>query len=144
MEKRLLNFDERKSLLEMAMSLFDYRMRVFSLSEQIAENFCLICYAIKYGKYVSHWENELKGHLSSIRKLKVKSGNKKKALYKELYDKCELNDPDLIYDLIVHKFKSENIELEKVFCQHFCDCLPMLIDCLAEKITIEKFFKICF
>ena len=78
-------------ITEMAMSLKDYKNKVESLMQQILENWCLVRYTTITGDKAdlkNHWCLELSAHINNVASMKVKSGDKHKALYSlwNMYD----------------------------------------------------------
>lgn len=99
-------------ITEMAMPLKDYKSRVEFLMQQILENWCLVRYATISGdktEWKKHWSMELAAHINNVASMKVKNGDKQKALYSlwNMYDWD--TDESCIARRLITKFEIENL-----------------------------------
>jgi hypothetical protein len=130
---------ERMGILtEMAMSLKDFKNRIFFGRVNLVENWCLCKYCQLFDREntcFSHWKRELRECLSSLKRVELKSNvDPRKPLKKVLVDDCELNNPSIVKKLINDKFNEErlfNREQDYIVCEHFANALPSLIEYLG-------------
>ena len=102
-------------ITEMAIPLKDYKNKVESLMQQILENWCLVRYSTISGdktEWKKHWSMELAAHINNVASMKVKNGDKQKALYSlwNMYDWD--TDESCIAQRLWTKFYKENIPTE--------------------------------
>lgn len=113
--KSLVEYLDLSQINEMASSLTELRTQVNNISDQILQNWCLVKLADEYpDKSFSidrnHWASELKGHMNSITKIKVKSGRKDKTIRNVWIDVLELDDPIEVSKAIRKKFNEEGLQ----------------------------------
>lgn len=117
---------------EMATKLSEFNLSVKNIIDQIIENWCLVrwcdnnIYSQTSERLRNHWAGELKGHMNSIAKIKLKSGRKDKTIRKILIDDLELNDNDVIANIIRKKFNDEG--LSKYINNISADCANHITD----------------
>ena len=134
---------------EMAHDSKEYKRRVDGLLPQIAENWCLIYFFVRIGKpclNISHWMNELNGHMASIMRMKPKNGRIDKLLYQVWNENDFDTDPQCVYICISNKFFKEgvdiindkrNAEVLDEACQSFVKSTREIINIIANKNTLR-------
>lgn len=124
-------------LNEMSLTLKEYKRRLEFLRCQIVENWCLCKWCQLYDPKCSifnHWSNELKAYIKSLKFLKVKAGDKRKAT-EQTIELCDLNVESMIALIIKSKFNTENIMNEKerfYVCKAFVNNIDYLVDVLTD------------
>ena len=114
--KSLYNYIKTRQINEMAQNLSAFKDLIRNLHKQILENWCLVKWCDMYPDELTskrlrnHWAAELKAHMNKIVEIKLKSGNKDKAIKKEWIDLYELNDPIEVAENIREKFNGEGLE----------------------------------
>lgn len=114
--KSLYNYIKTRQINEMAQNLSAFKDLVRNLHKQILENWCLVKWCDMYPDELTskrlrnHWVTELKASMLKIVEIKLKSGNKDKAIKKEWIELYELNDATEVADNIRDKFNKEGLE----------------------------------
>lgn len=113
--KSLVEYLDLSQINEMACTISDLRTQINNISDQILQNWCLVKLSDEYpDKSFSvnrnHWASELKGHMNSITKLKIKSGRKDKTIRNVWIDVLELDDPIEVSKAIRKKFNEEGLQ----------------------------------
>ena len=117
----------KSMLIEMSISLSDYKRIIDNLIVQIAQNWCLVRYVTLSGNKVElkkHWQSELNTHMNNIARRKLKKGDNIQSKEKALYSVWNENDFDTdehcIDMAIVTKFEREDID---VFDKHYAQAI---------------------
>lgn len=141
-----LNEERNKMLLnEMSFNRNIFKDKIGNLTQQLLENWCLIHYVTLTGEMSelqSHWKSELKGHLLSIMRFKIKPKDnpdtRLKAI-KEVWAEFEYFDPINVDITIRYKFEEENIATinNEQYNQVITDCIEYgnhdLIEIIANR-----------
>lgn len=104
----------------MAISLKDFRIKVDGLRFQLVENWCLCKWCQMFdpeNNNFIHWAKELSTHMSNLKFVVLKAGDKRKTLRKMLitdydydYD-YDYDDPSMVLQIINDKFTVENLSI---------------------------------
>ena len=110
---QLVNILSDNQLFEMAYNRRDYMNKLFSLTRQLLENWCLIryCSITNRGETKNHWKSELRAYLMQLNGMTVKL-DKTKITRQQLIKYDEANKPNKIYNYIAQKFEKENIDID--------------------------------
>jgi len=130
-------------VMEMSVPRKEFKRKVDSLLNQIAENWCLVRYCSYEGgnkDNINHWKIELRAHLVTIARNKISADNKFKTRYNALKETImtenEFNDVENVEYRVSTKFMEEGLDYNgqkfKDVCSEFVDDLEMLIRVLAK------------
>ena len=113
--KTLIEYINESPIYEMVLSMSNFRLKLYNLSEQLIQNWCLVKLCDLYTQESfsinrNHWCSELKSYIYNISHDKVKSGKKIKIIKHVLIDELELNDSNEVSKRIRSKFNDENLE----------------------------------
>ncbi len=132
----------KTKLFEMAFSRAKYIDFIINLSDQIAENWCLVRYCTKYDPNninKDHWKTELYAVCSKLLRQNVTT-DKRSAAESGFIDNLEFNDADTVYYAVQTKFKKEGFGLTRDICDDFANRgLPKLIYLISSKRSSGKF-----
>lgn len=100
---------------EMACGLSDLKTKVDNIADQILQNWCLVKLSDEYSDKSfainrQHWATELRTHMNSIAKMRLKSGRKDKAIRSVWIDTLDLNDNVEVAKAIRSKFNDEGLQ----------------------------------
>lgn len=130
-------------LNEMSYRRKDYKSKIEDISSQIIENWCLIryCKIANRTEYKKYWTDELRGHLLSVSRYKLRkndSFNSRMKVVDEIWDEIELDrNADAVNKTINNKFKKENIPTNTM------EYAQVLTDCINEHKDIETVIVCC-
>lgn len=138
---------ENNLLNEMAIPLKKYEEKIDGYRFQIVENWCLCEYCKIYNQEnenYNHWKEELMTHLNSLKKIRIKNNIPKKRILKRvLIDEDDYNDPEMIIQIIIYKFKKENIlnkQIIKKIATDFSIEISNIIDYIAnDNLSVEEY-----
>ena len=130
-------------VMEMAVPRKEFKRKIDSLLNQIAENWCLIRFCQEnetHKENINHWKIELRAYFVTIARNKIAGDNKFMTRYKAIKETI-LNDNEFdnienIEYRVSTKFMEENLDYEtdmfKDVCKEFQDDLEMLYRVLAK------------
>lgn len=140
--EHIVEWISKTKLFEMALDRAKYIDLIINLSDQIAENWCLIRYCTKYNPdniNKDHWKAELYATCSKLLRQNVTT-DKRKAAEHGFIDNLEFNDSDVVYYTVQSKFKKEGFSLTGDICDDFVSHgLPKLIYLISSKRSSGKF-----
>ena len=132
----------KTKLFEMALDRAKYIDLIINLSDQIAENWCLIRYCTTYDSNninKDHWKSELYAACSRLLRQNV-STDKRKATEYGFIGNLEFNNTDTVYYAVEPKFKKEGFSLTHDICDDFVGYgLQKLMFLISSKRSSGKF-----
>lgn len=144
-DKVLEDVQETK-LFEMAISRQRYQEISEGLFAQIAENWILIRYQLRYGtsrNLITHWSYELMAHLDRVQRLHLKAGDRERALRQVLIDQFEWDDPENVFRMVRAKMRQEQIfdnDKIKEVCEEFISEYDYLFEVMTQdEIDVEQY-----
>ena len=141
-----LNEERNRMLLnEMSFNRNVFKDKVGDLSQQILENWCLIRYCTlrkNMEDLKKHWMSELKGHLLSVMRFKLKGDDKYETrlkVIKEIWNEYEYFNTYNLDITIRHKFEEENVDTinDTFYNEVIKDCIEYGNEDLIEIIAMR-------
>lgn len=127
-------------IFEQAKRLKDFRDDFNGHFTQILQNWALIkayrVFEIDNEGLVNHWKDELLAKCDEFIDSELKSGNKKKALRKLIFDVYEYNNTNNIYKKIFKKFEKED-RLNKIKAKEISNILSSNLDEIVDVLSSD-------
>lgn len=143
--------DERLPLLmnEMAHTKKQIEDRAENNFQVIIPHWCLAYFGMVYGNInYSHWKQELMAFIENVQQMRIKSGDKFKAICHRIIDVCEYDNFQIIYNKAEIKLYQEGITDKEVITpavNYFTNNLLNIIRTMSdEKISVRDFINQCF
>ena len=126
----VLNENRKELLTEIAFNRNEYKSKIDNLFPQVLQNWCLVHYYTLIGRNdtKNHWSDELRGHMFTVSRYRIKGNDSFKTREKILYEIWEDNDydiPKFLNMAIINKMLEEpNIDVDSNnYRQTIVDCI---------------------